>query len=148
MTTSVTKTKDIKRSWHLIDLKGQTLGRVSTQIAKLLIGKNKPYYTPNLDCGDYVVAINAKQVKVTGKKETDKLYQHHTGYPGGFREYTYSQVMDKDPRQIIINSVKGMLPKNKLRSPRLKRLKVFVDANHTYEQYLKPKEDKDKKASK
>ena len=132
MKTSITKPTAIKRDWHLIDVKGQTLGRVSTRIAQLLIGKNKPYFTPNLDCGDYVVVINAADVVVTGKKRTDKLYRHHTGFPGGFRQYTFEQVQAKDPTLIIKRSVNGMLPKNKLRSGRTKRLKVFADAKHPY----------------
>ena len=142
MTTSVTKTTDIKRDWHLIDLKGQTLGRVSTQIATLLMGKNKPYFTPNLDCGDYVVVINASKVKVTGRKKSDKLYRHHTGYPGGFREFTFDQVQTKDPKKIITHSVKGMLPKNKLRDKRMKRLKVFVNDSHNYQDQLSTKDKK------
>ncbi|OGV95993.1 50S ribosomal protein L13 [Microgenomates group bacterium RBG_16_45_19] len=132
MTTTTTKLSQIHRSWYFLDLNGQTLGRASTQIAAWLIGKHRPYYTPNLDCGDYVVAINASQVKVTGQKPTTKLYRHHTGFPGGFRELTYSQVAAKDPREIIIKAVTGMLPKNKLRSRRLKRLKVFVSTEHPY----------------
>ena len=140
MKTSVTKAKDIQRSWHLIDLKGQTLGRISTDIAQLLMGKNKTNFSPNLDCGDYVVVTNAAQVVVTGNKSADKLYRHHTGYPGGFREYTYAQVQAKDPNKIIANSVKGMLPKNKLRAPRMKRLKVFVNDKHPYSNQIKKQE--------
>ena len=136
MKTTVTKKNTIKRHWHLVDLKNQTLGRVSTQIAEKLIGKHKPYFTPNLDCGDYVVVVNASHVEVTGKKRTDKLYRHHTGYPGGFREYTFEQVQSKDPRKIINHSIKGMLPKNKLRDKRMKRLKVFIDANHPYQDQI------------
>lgn len=132
MTTTVTKLKDIKRRWHLVDLSGQTLGRVSTRIAALLIGKHKPEIVGYLDVGDYVVAVNAAKVKVTGTKAQTKLYRHHTGHPGGFKEFTYAQVAAADPREIILHSVKGMLPKNKLRDPRLKRLKVFVDAAHPY----------------
>jgi large subunit ribosomal protein L13 len=134
--TTVTKASDIKRSWHLIDLDNQTLGRVSTVIAKLLMGKDKPYFTPSLDCGDYVVVINAEKVEVTGNKRDDKIYRHHTGFPGGFREYTFKQVQETDPRRIIIHSVKGMLPKNKLRDLRLKRLKVFAGETHPYEQQI------------
>lgn len=137
MTTTITKSKDIKRDWHLVDLNNQTLGRISTQIAADLIGKNKPYFTPNLDCGDYVVAVNAEKVMVTGGKEEKKLYQHHTGYPGGFREVNYAKLMDTDPRKIIYKSVAGMLPKNKLRDKRLKRLKIYVGGDHPYGQHFK-----------
>lgn len=131
--TFVTKPLTIKRAWHLIDLQGQTLGRISTQMATILMGKNKPLYSPNVDCGDYIVAINSRLIKVTGSKEDTKMYRHHTGHPGGFKEFTYSQVAAKDPNQIILHSVKGMLPKNKLRDRRLTRLKIFVDANHPYQ---------------
>lgn len=137
MKTTVTKLQTIKRHWHLVNLQGQTLGRVSTQMAQLLMGKQKTYYTPALDCGDYVVAINAASVKVTGNKKQGKLYRHHTGYPGGFREYTYEQVASADARRVITSSVQGMLPKNKLRGPRLKRLKVYVNDQHPYQDKVK-----------
>ncbi len=130
--SSITKDKTIKRAWHLIDLEGQTLGRVATRIASLLMGKSKTYYTPNLDCGDYVVCVNASKIKVTGQKITDKLYRHHTGFPGGFKEYTLSHLMNQDSRQVITLAVNGMLPKNKLRADRLKRLKVFKTNDHPY----------------
>lgn len=130
--TRVTKPKDIIRHWHIIDLKGEILGRSASEIAQILIGKSKAYYSPNLDCGDYVVAINAKEIKLTGKKAANKLYRHHTGYPGGFREITFDQLMAKDPRIAIKKAVSGMLPKNKLRSNRLKRLKIFTNDKHTY----------------
>lgn len=136
MKTSVTKANDITRVWHVVDVSGQTLGRVSTKIATLLMGKNKPYFTGNLDCGDYVVVVNAKDIAVTGQKKSKKIYRHHTGYPGGFREYTLKQKMDQDPRKVVEHSIKGMLPKNKLRSQRMKRLKIFVDGTHPYENQL------------
>ena len=138
MNTTIVKTKENQRKWHLIDLADQTLGRVSTRIATILIGKHKVSYTPNLDQGDYVVAINASQIKVTGAKRSHKMYRHHTGYPDGFREYTFDQVFSKDPRKIIQISVSGMLPKNKLRAPRLKRLKIFVDDKHPYQVKINP----------
>ncbi len=137
MKTTQLKSGDIKRSYHLIDLKGETLGRISTKIATLLIGKHKPEFSTHMDNGDFVVAINAKDIKVTGKKMTDKLYQSHSGYPGGFKELRLEQLMAKDPRKVIEHSVKGMLPKNKHQKPRLHRLKVFVDAQHTYQDHLK-----------
>lgn len=133
MNTHSTKQKDISRSWHIINAQDQTLGRLSTTIAELLMGKNKTIFTPHLDCGDYVVVYNAVKIKVTGNKRTDKIYRHHTGYPDGFKEYTFAQVQEKDPREIIIKSVSGMLPKNKLRPDRLKRLKVFTDEAHPYD---------------
>jgi large subunit ribosomal protein L13 len=133
MITYSTKKKDIKRQWHLIDLKDQVLGRTATRMASLLIGKNKTYYVSNLDCGDYIVAINAGQIKVTGHKATQKVYRHHTNYPGGLREQSYAQLFAKDPRRIILASVKSMLPDNKLKSDRLRRLKVFSDDQHPYQ---------------
>jgi len=135
--TTVTKKTTVKRAWHLIDLKGQVLGRISVEIANLLMGKQKTYFTPALDCGDYIVAINAKDIKITGNKTNGKIYRHHTGYPGGFREFTLAQVQTKDTRRLILTSVKGMLPKNKLRDPRLKRLKVFVNDQHPYNHHFK-----------
>lgn len=132
MTTYATKISDIKREWHLIDVQGRILGRVATKIAELLIGKNKPYYTSHLDCGDWVVVINAKDVKVTGKKRKQKIYYHHSGYPGGLKALTFEQIMQKDPRKIIFHAVFGMLPKNKLRKKRMKRLRVFVGEEHPY----------------
>lgn len=130
--TFVTKPDAIKRSWQVIDLKDQPLGRVSSEVAQLLIGKHKPYYTPNLDCGDYVVVINAKQVKFSGRKLQDKLYRHHTGHPGGYREINLASQLEKNPQKVITSAVSGMLPKNKLRTARLKRLKIFLDDQHPY----------------
>ncbi len=137
MTTPISA-KEIKRNWHLVDLSGQTLGRVGTQIALLLMGKAKVNQSANLDSGDYVVAINAAKIIVTGKKLTDKKYQRHSGFPGGFREETLGDLLARDPRKVIEKAVKGMLPKNKLQSPRLARLKVFKDDKHPYAAQLKP----------
>ena len=137
MKTKWTKKSEIKRNWHLVDAKGQILGRLATKIANLLVGKNKPYFVPNLDCGDYVVVVNAKEIKVTGKKETQKQYYHHSGYPGGFKKITFAAQMAKDPRKIIYHAVAGMLPKNKLRDKRLARLKIFVGNQHPYEEKFK-----------
>jgi large subunit ribosomal protein L13 len=134
--------RNITRKWHLIDLDGQILGRVSAEISTILIGKNKPTYQPNIDEGDFVVAINAAKIKVTGKKLADKSYYSHSGYPGGLKEITLLELLKKDPRKVIERSVKGMLPKNKLQDPRLRRLKVFTDSEHPYavELGLKPNE--------
>lgn len=133
MTTYTTKAKEIKRNWHLIDAKGKVLGRMSTQIAQLLMGKNKPNYAPYLDGGDWVVVINARDIQVTGKKRNQKIYYRHSGYPGGLKALTFTQMMQKDPRRIIFHAVKGMLPKNKLQKERLKRLRIFVNGKHPYE---------------
>jgi len=142
--TRTTKAKDIKREWHLLDAKGEILGRLAVKIAGLLMGKTKPYFVNYLDCGDYVVVINAKKIKVSGNKFKNKLYRRHSGYPGGFRELTFEQVMQRDPRKVIQQAVKGMLPKNKLRDKRMSRLKIFVDEKHIYEDKLKNKEGKKK----
>ena len=135
--TQPTKSEQIKREWHLIDLKDQTLGRIATQIALLLMGKNKPYFVRNLDCGDYVVLINAKQIKVTGKKEQDKVYARHSGYPGGFKSETLRELRVRKPEDIILHAVKGMLPDNRLKAKMLTRLFIFAEAEHKYEDKLK-----------
>lgn len=131
-TIKATKEKEIERSWHLIDLDGQILGRASTKIAELLMGKGKPYFVRSLDCGDHVVVINAGNVKVTGKKEKDKIYTRYSGYPGGLRSETYEQLKARKPEEIIRHSVSGMLPHNKLHDRMLKRLYVFVGSEHSY----------------
>ena len=130
--TKATKAKDIKRSWHLVDVNGKILGRISSEIAKLLAGKSKPYYVRNLDCRDYVVVINASGVKVTGKKETDKKYYRHSGYPGGLRVETLKELRKSKPEEIVRHAVKGMLPQNKLRDRMLIRLFVYRDKSHPY----------------
>ena len=127
-----TKAKEIKRQWHLIDLDGKTLGRISTQIAGLLMGKGKPYFVRNLDCGDFVVVINTKKIKVTGNKENKKVYQRHSGYPGGFKQETLSDLRDRKSNNIIRHAVLGMLPQNRLRDQMINRLKTFEGAEHEY----------------
>lgn len=132
MKTKATKKSEIKRDWYLINAQDKILGRISSQIALLLMGKGKPYYISHLDCGDYVVVANAAKIKVTGKKTAQKKYYRHSGYPGGFKEITFSQQKAKDSRKIIRHAVSGMLPKNKLRAQRLARLKIFAGENHSY----------------
>lgn len=124
--------KNIKREWHLINVKDEVLGRVSTKIANLLMGKGKPYFVKNLDCGDYVIVINAKDVKVTGKKELLKKYYRYSGYPGGFKAETLLDLRNRKPQEIIRHAVSGMLPQNKLKSRMLKRLLVFAGQDHPY----------------
>lgn len=131
--TPSTKINQIKREWHLIDVKDQTLGRISTRIATLLMGKSKPYFVRNLDCGDYVVVINAKDVAVTGKKEEKKVYIRHSGYPGGFKSETLKELRARKPEDIIIHAVKGMLPDNRLKDRMLARLFVYPGAEHEYQ---------------
>lgn len=132
MKTYKTREKDIVRAWHLFDAKGEVLGRLSSRIAQILIGKGKPYYVPHLDCGDFVVVLNAKDVAVTGKKEKDKIYYRHSGYPGGLKEIPLERLRREHPERIIKYAVSGMLPKNKLRAKRLKRLFVFPESGHPY----------------
>ncbi len=134
-----TKQSDIKREWHVIDAKENVLGRMSTQVANLLMGKSKPYFVRNLDCGDYVIVINSKEVKVTGKKETGKNYYRHSGYPGGFRSETLGELRKRKPEEIIRHAVSGMLPQNRLRDKMLKRLKVYKDDKHPYADKIKAK---------
>jgi large subunit ribosomal protein L13 len=140
--TQSTKVSDIKRAWHLVDVKDKPLGRVSSEIAQLLMGKRKPYFVRNLDCGDYVVIVNAKEVKATGNKEEQKNYYRHSGYPGGFKSETLKELRARKPEDIIIHAVKGMLPQNKLRDKMLRRLFVFAGEQHKYEDKFK-KEIKD-----
>lgn len=135
--TKPTKASEIKREWHLVDVKGQTLGRVATKIAHLLMGKGKPYFVRNLDLGDYVVVVNAKDVKVTGKKEEDKKYYRHSGYPGGFKVESLKELRARKPEEIIRHAVKGMLPQNRLRDRMLKRLLVSADEVHEYQDKVK-----------
>jgi large subunit ribosomal protein L13 len=126
------KSSEIIRRWILIDASTAPLGRVATEVSKYLIGKYKPTYTPHIDAGDYVVVINAKKVVVTGTKELDKKYRRHSGYPGGLSEANLGELRIKCPERIIEKAVKGMLPKNKLTSNRLKRLRVFAGEEHTH----------------
>lgn len=135
--TLPTKLSNIKRVWHLIDLKGKVLGRVSTEIARFLMGKGKPYFVRNLDCGDYVVVINAKDIVTTGKKEEKKKYFRYSGYPGGLRTETMAQLKKRKPLEIIRHAVKGMLPQNKLRDKMLTRLFIFEEEKHDYKDKFK-----------
>jgi large subunit ribosomal protein L13 len=126
------KPSEVTRRWILIDASSAPLGRVSTEIAKYLIGKYKPNYTPHIDGGDYVIVINAKDTVVTGDKEVQKIYYRHSGFPGGIKDATLKEVREKFPERIIEASVKGMLPKNKLSPERMKRLRVFAGSEHTH----------------
>ena len=133
MKTLPSKTAEITRSWHLIDAKELTLGRLATKISHLLIGKHKATYSTNLDTGDYVVVINSDQVKVTGSKLTDKFYYRHSGYPGGFRQTSVAEQIAKDSRKVIEHAVSGMLAHNKLHDPRLRRLKAYKGDTHPHQ---------------
>lgn len=124
------KPSEVTRRWVLVDASEAPLGRIATVIATYLTGKNKPMYTPHIDCGDYVVVTNASKLVVTGNKLADKKYYRYSGFPGGMKEMTLEQKLEKDPKSVIELAVKGMLPKNKLAPERLARLRVFVDENH------------------
>ncbi len=135
--TQPTKLKEIKREWHLVDVSGKILGRISSHISQFLMGKNKPYFVPHLDCGDYVVVINAVKVAVSGKKQMQKIYMKYSGYPSGLKKKTFREVLEEDPKRIIREAVAGMLPNNKLRASMLKRLFIFTDENHPYGEKIK-----------
>lgn len=124
--------KEISRSWHLVDLQGKTLGREIPRISELLQGKHKVNFVPYLDNGDFVVVINAKELKVTGKKASQKEYQYYSGYPGGQKTVPFKEMMAKNPKEIVRHAVTGMLPKTKLRDTRLSRLYIFEGSEHPY----------------
>lgn len=130
--TKTATPKDIVRKWYVVDAENQTLGRLSSNIAKVLQGKNKPTYTTNIDTGDHVIVINADKVVLTGKKLTDKVYVRHTGYPGGQRFMTPKEAFTKKPEYVIENAVKHMLPRTKLGNAMYKKLHVFVGVNHPH----------------
>lgn len=137
MNKTTTRQKDIKRDWHLVDVKDEILGRISTRIANLLMGKGKTYFVRNLDCGDYVVVINAKEVKVTGRKELQKKYYSYSGYPGGFKAEALGDLRNRKPQDIIKHAVSGMLPQNKLKSKMLKRLLIYAGGEHPHADKIK-----------
>jgi large subunit ribosomal protein L13 len=122
----------VNKQWYVIDAEGQVLGRLASQVAKILRGKNKPDFTPHVDSGDYVIVINADKVRLTGKKMTDKVYVHHTGYPGGQRFNTPAERLTNKPEFLVMNAVKGMLPKTRLGVAILKNLKVYASAEHPH----------------
>ena len=133
MKTYSAKPTDVEHKWYLIDAKGMNLGRLSTKIAQLLMGKHTPAYTPNVITGDIVVVINCAKIKVTGNKLTDKFYYKHSGYPGGLKETSLKEMLEKHPNRVIEHSVAGMLPKNKLRDKMLLNLKVYPTTDHKHE---------------
>lgn len=133
MKTYSAKPTDVTRQWYVIDAAEAPLGRISTVAAELLIGKRKPMFTKHIDVGDFVIVINADQLQVTGKKLQDKMYYHHSLYPGGLKEATLQEKMDKDSTVVVTKAIRGMLPVNKLRDGRLARLKVYAGAEHGHE---------------
>jgi large subunit ribosomal protein L13 len=136
MTTKITKSakeQDIQRNWYVVDAQGQTLGRLATQVASMLRGKNKAYFTPHVDCGDYVIVINAEKVHVTGRKMIQKKYYRHSGYPGGIKEVTLRDQLQKFPNRVVEAAVRGMLPKNPLGRRMFKKLKVYAGPLHPHQ---------------
>lgn len=133
MKTYVTKPDDIQREWWIVDAQGKTLGRVASEVAKVLRGKHKPYYTPNLDCGDFVIVVNADKVEVSGNKLDEKRYYRHSGYPGGIRNLTLREMLQKHPRRAMRRAVWGMLPHNRLGRRMIKKLKVYAEGTHKHE---------------
>ncbi len=132
MKTYSAKPLEVERKWYIIDAEDQILGRLATRAANILRGKNKPEYTPNVDTGDFVIVINAEKVRVTGNKETDKIYYHHTGYPGGLKSASVKEVREKDATKLIEKAVKGMLPHNTLGAEQFGKLKVYVGSEHPH----------------
>jgi len=122
----------IERKWYVVDAEGQTLGRLSSEIAKVLRGKNKPVFTPHIDTGDYVIVVNAEKIKVTGKKMDQKIYYNHSDYVGGMKETTLKEMMDKKPERVIELAVKGMLPKGPLGRSMIKKLHVYAGPEHNH----------------
>lgn len=131
--TKFISTEKAERNWVIVDAKDKVLGRLATQIASIIRGKTKPTFTPNADTGDFVVVINAGQIKITGKREFQKTYKHHTGYPGGLKEKSYEELLAKKPEFIIENAVRGMLPKTRLGNQLIKKLKVYAGSEHPHQ---------------
>jgi large subunit ribosomal protein L13 len=143
MKTYQPKQKDVVRNWHLIDAKGQILGRLATNIANLLMGKHKPQFSKHMDMGDYVVVLNAEKIEVTGRKRKQKLYRSHSGYPGGFKELAFEKMITEQPAKVIEHAVSGMLPGNRLKKKRMVRLRVVKGGENPYEKEF-VREDKKK----
>jgi large subunit ribosomal protein L13 len=133
MKTYVAKPSTREREWLLVDASGKTLGRLATQLADILRGKRKPEYTPHIDTGDFIVVVNAEKVHVTGNKLQAKLYRRHSGYPGGLRERTLEEMLERRPQEVIRLAVKGMLPRNRLARQQLRKLRVYAGPDHPHE---------------
>jgi len=133
MKTHSVKPSDVKREWYLVDAKDKTLGRLASEIAKVLRGKNKPIYTPHLDTGDYVIVVNAEKIHVTGRKLDQKFYHRYSGYPGGLTSISLREQLEKHPTRVIRSAVWGMLPHNKLGRSMIKKLKVYAGDSHPHE---------------
>jgi len=139
--TYVTKSEDVQRDWYVVDARGQTLGRLASEVAQIVRGKHKPIYSPSVDVGDYVIVVNADQVRVTGRKLDQKMYYRHSGYPGGLKEVSLRRMLKEHPTRVIEHAVRGMLPKNRLGRKMVKKLKVYAGPAHPHEaQQPKPLE--------
>ena len=132
MRTEVAKAEDVKRDWYVVDAQDAVLGRLSTQVANVLRGKNKALYTPSVDTGDFVIVVNAEKIALTGRKLADKMYYSHSGYVGGLKEITAGKLLEKKPEELIKKAVKGMLPKNKLARAMLSKLKIYAGPDHPH----------------
>ena len=132
MNTYMAKAEDVRRKWYVVDAEGAVLGRLASQVASVLRGKNKPIYTPHVDTGDYVIILNADKVVLTGKKLDQKVYYSHSGYPGGLKETVYRRLMSEKPEFVIKHAVVGMLPKNSMGRQMMKKLKVYAGAEHEH----------------
>lgn len=131
--TYVTKREDVQREWYVVDATGQTLGRLASRVARILRGKHKPIYSPSVDTGDYVIVVNAEKIHVTGHKLDQKIYYRHSGYPGGLKEITLRNLLQKHPTRVIKHAVRGMLPKNRLGRRMFKKLKIYAGPDHPHE---------------
>ena len=132
MNSYMAKAENVERQWYIVDATDHTLGRLASEIAKVLRGKNKPTYTPHVDTGDHVIVINADKVKLTGKKLDQKMYRYHTGHPGGLKEIAYRDMMINKPEEVLMHAVRGMLPKNRLGRQMIKKLRVYRGAEHNH----------------
>ena len=132
MKTFSAKAHEVNRDWYVVDAQGKTLGRLATEVARRLRGKHKPVYTPHVDTGDYIIVVNADKVHVTGKKASDKIYYHHTGYIGNLKSASFNQMQEKTPGRVIELAVKGMLPKNPLGRAMYRKLKVYAGPDHNH----------------
>jgi len=133
MTTYLEKPANVKEQWHIVNAEGKTLGRLAAKVAGVLRGKHRPTFTPNVDMGDHVVIINAEKVHLTGNKMQDKLYRHHSGYPGGLKTTDAQHLFKKDPTELLVRAIEGMLPKNPLGNGMAKKLRVYVGPNHPHQ---------------
>lgn len=132
MKTFSAKPDTVQQDWYLVDANGKTLGRLASEIAVRLRGKHKPEYTPHVDTGDYIVVINAEKIAVTGKKATDKMYHHHSGYPGGLKSFSFEKLIERAPERVLQRAVKGMLPRNPLGRAMFKKMKVYAGESHPH----------------